>query len=97
MTITGGCLCGQVRYQVETEPLWICHCHCGMCRKHTGAPLASFVGFQRVLSDGWATSRHAIAPQRMWSGAFAKLAAARLDFTARAKRPERPLVTQSGH
>jgi hypothetical protein len=45
MTITGGCLCGQVRYQVDADPLWICHCHCGMCRKHTGAPLATWIGF----------------------------------------------------
>jgi len=46
MTITGGCLCGQVRYQTSADPLWICHCHCGMCRKQTGAPVATFVGFR---------------------------------------------------
>ena len=45
MTITGGCLCGQVRYQVDADPLWLCHCHCGMCRKHGGAPIATWIGF----------------------------------------------------
>jgi hypothetical protein len=41
MPITGGCLCGQT----HAEPLWIGHCHCGMCRKHTGAPVATWIGF----------------------------------------------------
>src|SRR6516162_2112586 len=35
ITVVGGCLCRQVRYQVDVDPLWICHCHCGRCRKHT--------------------------------------------------------------
>jgi hypothetical protein len=44
-TLTGGCLCGHVRYRADTEPLWLCHCHCSMCRKHTGSPIATYVGF----------------------------------------------------
>lgn len=44
-TLTGGCSCGNVRYQIETAPLWLCHCHCRMCRKHSGSPLATWVGF----------------------------------------------------
>ena len=45
MEWTGGCLCGKVRYRVESEPLWVCHCHCDMCRKQTGAAFATYVGF----------------------------------------------------
>jgi hypothetical protein len=45
MTFAGGCLCGKVRYQTTAEPLWLCHCHCSMCRKHTGSPIATYVGF----------------------------------------------------
>ena len=45
MALTGGCLCGNVRYRVSAEPLWLCHCHCSRCRKHTGSPLATYVGF----------------------------------------------------
>jgi hypothetical protein len=45
MTIMGGCLCGAIRYQVHVEPKWICHCHCGRCRKNTGSPIASWLGF----------------------------------------------------
>jgi hypothetical protein len=46
MTFAGGCLCGKVRYQTNAEPLWLCHCHCSVCRKHTGSPVATWIGFQ---------------------------------------------------
>lgn len=42
---TGGCLCGAVRYQAATAPIWASYCHCGMCRKASGAPFASWVEF----------------------------------------------------
>jgi len=45
MTLTGGCLCGRIRYHASAEPLWVCHCHCEMCRRQTGAPVATYVGF----------------------------------------------------
>jgi hypothetical protein len=45
MTLTGGCLCGRIRYQTSAEPLWVCHCHCERCRRQTGAPVATYVGF----------------------------------------------------
>ena len=37
MELTGGCLCGAVRYRVTGEPLSATHCHCSMCRKASGA------------------------------------------------------------
>ena len=40
----GGCLCGAVRYRFDGEPLWVAHCHCGSCRRNTGAAFATFVG-----------------------------------------------------
>ena len=43
--VTGGCLCGNVRYRIDAEPLWLCHCHCSMCRKQTGSLIATYVGF----------------------------------------------------
>ena len=39
MTITGGCLCGAVRYEVDGPFLRAGHCHCSRCRKHSGAGL----------------------------------------------------------
>jgi hypothetical protein len=42
MALSGSCLCGDVRFEVEgpLEPL--SHCHCSMCRKAHGAAFASF-------------------------------------------------------
>lgn len=45
MSWTGGCLCGAVRYEADVDPIWVSHCHCGMCRKHTGALVGTYVGF----------------------------------------------------
>lgn len=42
---TGGCMCGAVRYEAIGEPLEIGHCHCHSCRRHTGAPVVTFVVF----------------------------------------------------
>ena len=42
----GGCLCGAVRYRaVAGESKTVAHCHCGMCRKASGATLATWAEF----------------------------------------------------
>ena len=33
----GGCLCGQVRYEVTGEPLAVVICHCKNCQKQSGS------------------------------------------------------------
>ncbi|MDH1560184.1 GFA family protein [Ectopseudomonas chengduensis] len=34
---TGGCLCGQVRFETSGQPYRVGVCHCMDCRKHHGA------------------------------------------------------------
>ena len=38
MTAKGGCLCGAVRYRIETGIGPAGYCHCADCRKLTGGP-----------------------------------------------------------
>jgi len=45
MEWTGGCLCGSIRYRASDAPQWASYCHCGMCRKFSGAPFTGFVEF----------------------------------------------------
>lgn len=33
----GGCLCGDVRYRVQGEPVHVGRCHCADCRKESGS------------------------------------------------------------
>lgn len=40
--LSGGCLCGTVRYVIERPPLLTCHCHCTLCRRAGGAPYVTW-------------------------------------------------------
>jgi hypothetical protein len=37
MNLTGGCLCGTVRFELTGPFVRAGHCHCSRCRKHSGA------------------------------------------------------------
>ena len=41
--VTGRCLCGDIRYEYRGAPIMIVHCHCESCRRHSSAPIATFV------------------------------------------------------
>ena len=45
--ITGGCLCGAVRYESTEQTQKVGYCHCRMCQRVSGAPVAVGVYFQR--------------------------------------------------
>ena len=39
----GGCLCGAVRYRLSAAPSASMHCHCGNCRKASGAAMLTWL------------------------------------------------------
>ena len=45
--VTGGCLCGAVRYETRAAPHSVIYCHCASCRRATGQPLVAG-GYFRV-------------------------------------------------
>jgi hypothetical protein len=42
MARSGGCHCGDVRYEVDGEPVYHAICHCDDCRASSGAPLVAW-------------------------------------------------------
>ena len=46
MAITGGCLCGEVRYRARSDALWVAHCHCRWCQQASGAAFLTYLGFR---------------------------------------------------
>jgi hypothetical protein len=44
-TVTGGCLCGAVRFRAALPAKWVAHCHCSMCRRAHGAGFVTWAGF----------------------------------------------------
>jgi hypothetical protein len=45
MSITGGCLCGALRYEAASEPTYAGYCFCADCRKASGSGWVGFMGF----------------------------------------------------
>ncbi|MDP3838281.1 MAG: GFA family protein [Methylococcales bacterium] len=41
--LTGGCLCGKVRYEISAPPVDSMNCHCRTCQKWTGTAYLAFM------------------------------------------------------
>lgn len=40
--LTGGCLCGAIRYEARGAPYHRTVCHCSICRRSAGAPMVAW-------------------------------------------------------
>jgi hypothetical protein len=47
MGLTGGCMCGAVRYELNSEPFDCGWCHCRTCQLNSGAPAMAFASVRR--------------------------------------------------
>lgn len=45
--LTGGCLCGAIRYVIDGEPLETSVCHCVSCRRSAGADSVAWITVSR--------------------------------------------------
>ena len=45
--ISGGCLCGAVRYSSAAEPTLVVVCHCSTCQKNTGSAFSLNIALPR--------------------------------------------------
>jgi hypothetical protein len=61
--ITGGCLCGALRYEARSAPEHAGYCFCGDCRKASGSAFIGFMGFapDQITVIGEARRHHSPA------------------------------------
>jgi hypothetical protein len=53
MAITGSCLCGTVRYEIDGSFAMAGHCHCSICRKSHGAAFVTWAILERPQQFRW--------------------------------------------
>ena len=46
-TMNGRCLCGQVHYSAQAEPIAMLACHCKDCQRHLGTAFSTLVAVPR--------------------------------------------------
>ena len=66
--IEGSCLCGEVSYTLESDLLFLYHCHCVECRKFSGSSNApqpeALYGLYKLIV---AVSTPLNSPAQNWS------------------------------
>jgi hypothetical protein len=81
-SLTGGCLCGGVRYEVSEPPVSASYCHCTRCQQRTGTAASAQArvapGSLHVIqgaelvrefapSDGWPKCFCSVCGSALWS------------------------------
>lgn len=51
VSFTGRCFCGSVRFRIDSEPLFACHCHCESCQRASGAAFVTWATFPATSFD----------------------------------------------
>lgn len=46
--VTGGCMCGAVRYELSADPFFSGNCYCRSCQKAGGGAMASAMGVPKA-------------------------------------------------
>jgi hypothetical protein len=82
LPLTGGCLCGGVRYEIDEPPLSASYCHCTRCQRRTGTAASAQArvpgGALRVVAgaelvrewappDGWPKCFCSVCGSALWS------------------------------
>lgn len=62
MAMDGGCACGEVRYRIDAEPIFINNCHCSLCQRQSGAGSAvnAFVEAEHLTLLSGSLSEHQV-------------------------------------
>lgn len=42
---SGKCLCGEVKFEIESDARWVGACHCRMCQRQSGGAFQVWVSF----------------------------------------------------
>ncbi len=53
-TLEGGCLCGEIQYCINAQPLDAGYCHCRLCQRSSGAPTLAWL---TVIADGFSYTK----------------------------------------
>ena len=69
MTYTGGCLCGNVRYELNRKFLNAMHCHCSMCQRIHGGAYSTHLVF-RPEQLVWLSGRKTLVAYESSPGAY---------------------------
>ncbi|WP_299587013.1 GFA family protein [uncultured Tateyamaria sp.] len=79
--LTARCYCGASRWTHDGPPLLVAYCHCGDCRRWTGAPVAAFAAFENTgLHIPGTRHSHTQGVERWNCSACGSPLAARFDY-----------------